>query len=156
MTVAPASHIVRIDTQYLRVLVVDNNVVNRKLLSMAIKKSPHRPSIKEANDGKQAIDLFRTFSPHLIFTDISMPIMDGLTATSRIRDLEHDQHDEPPCVIYALTGLGSSDVRLRHDSLMGKTALDGWLVKGQHGLDIITDIVDSTVKRFGLDVDNPL
>jgi CheY-like chemotaxis protein len=147
--ITPPSPVISTDQQRLRVLVVDDNVVNRKLLSLAIKKSPYKPSIKQANDGKQAIEVFRTFSPHLIFTDISMPVMDGLTATSRIRDIEHDQNPGLPCIIYALTGLGTSDVRLRLDSLMGKAALNGWLVKGQHDMQRIAEIIDSTVQRFG-------
>ena len=150
--VLPPSPIISTDRERLRVLVVDDNVVNRKLLSLAIKKSVHTPSIKQANDGQHAIEIFQTFKPHLILTDISMPVMDGLTATTRMRDLEHDQHVENPCVIYALTGLGTSDVRLRLDSLMGKAALNGWLVKGQHDLKVIADIVNSTVQRFGLNV----
>jgi CheY-like chemotaxis protein len=149
--VVPPSPIIPTDQERLRVLVVDDNVVNRKLLSLAVKKSPHMPSIKQANDGAQAIEVFRTFKPHLIFTDISMPVMDGLTSTTRIRTLEHDEHVTNPCVIYALTGLGTSDVRLRLDSLMGKAALNGWLVKGQHDLKVIADIVHSTAQRFGLD-----
>ena len=146
--VIPPSPPAPTNQERLRVLVVDDNVVNRKLLSLAVRKSPQMVSIKQANDGAQAIEVFQTFKPHLIFTDISMPVMDGLTATTRIRDLEQDQHVTNPCVIYALTGLGTSDVRLRLDSLMGKAALNGWLVKGQHDLKVIVDIVDSTAQRF--------
>lgn len=43
--------------------------------------------------------------------DISMPIMDGMTATRKIRDLEN-QHDLKRCTIIALTGLASASARL--------------------------------------------
>jgi CheY-like chemotaxis protein len=138
-------------TGRLRVLVVDDNIVNRKLLSLAIKKSPYAPVIYQAIDGENAIEMYRKIDPHLIFTDVSMPIMDGLTATSRIRELEEEKSDGTRCVIYALTGVGSNDVRLRLDSMMGKAALDGWLVKGEHDLSTIRSIISVTVERFALD-----
>jgi CheY-like chemotaxis protein len=130
----------------LRVLIVDDNHINRKLLSLAVRKSPSAPLIDEAADGQQAIDRYMTFRPHLIFTDLSMPVMDGWTATTKIRELEQEGSG-PPCIIYALTGLGSSDVRLRLDSLMGKASLNGWLVKGEHDMNVITSIVEETEKR---------
>ena len=137
-----------LDKTRLRVLVVDDNLVNRKLLSLTVKKCPCAPIIQEAADGQQAIDRYDTFRPHLIFTDVSMPVLDGLTATTKIRQLEQDRGDVPPCTIYALTGLGSSDVRLRLDSLMGKASLNGWLVKGEHDMSVITSIVEEAAKRI--------
>jgi CheY-like chemotaxis protein len=140
------THTTYSDDQRLRVLIVDDNHINRKLLSLAVRKCSSAPLIDEAADGQQAIDRYTTFRPHLIFTDVSMPVMDGLTATARIREVEQEGSG-PPCIIYALTGLGSSDVRLRLDSLMGKASLNGWLVKGEHDMSVIASIVEETAKR---------
>jgi CheY-like chemotaxis protein len=47
---------------------------------------------------------------NLIFMDISMPIMDGLQASRKIRDFERQQ-DIPPTIIVALTGAASAKSR---------------------------------------------
>ena len=53
-----------------------------------------------ANNGREAVDLFRRFQPDLIFMDISMPEMDGREAARAIRALEAGQSHVP---IVALT-----------------------------------------------------
>ncbi len=53
-----------------------------------------------ANNGREAVELFQSFKPDLIFMDISMPEMDGRQAARAIRALEDGRSHLP---IVALT-----------------------------------------------------
>jgi len=68
-----------------RILIVDDQLENQLLLSklMEIINFP----IKTANNGAQAIDLFQSWQPQLIFMDSRMPVMGGIEASRRIRQL---------------------------------------------------------------------
>ncbi|MGB3535651.1 MAG: PAS domain S-box protein [Microcoleaceae cyanobacterium] len=71
---------------YYRILVVDDNPVNCRLLVQLL--SILDLNIYQANNGKEAIEQWQTHQPHLIFMDLRMPILDGYDATQRIRQLE--------------------------------------------------------------------
>ena len=132
-------------TDKVRVLVVDDNDISRKLLLMALRKSPTKVSTAQATNGEEAVDKFRDFRPDLVLTDVSMPIMDGLTAAGHMRRAESEFDTvDAKCRIFAITGLGSSDPRLQKE---GEASLDGWLVKGEHGLDVIYKIVQETGEK---------
>ncbi len=69
----------------LRILIVDDVKTNRQLLYYILKKEGFQ--VREAEEGKQAIQLFEEWSPHIILMDHLMPAMDGLKATEKIRSL---------------------------------------------------------------------
>ncbi len=71
-----------------RILVVDDVAINRKLLSHLLINTGFE--VREAADGKEAIALWESWQPHLIWMDIRMPVMTGEEATTRIRALEKD------------------------------------------------------------------
>ena len=61
------------------------------------------------SDGKEAIDtLIKSYDKginyKIIFTDFSMPIMDGIDATKEIRSIEKDQKDAKKITIVGITG----------------------------------------------------
>ena len=66
-----------------RLLIVDDDPINRQLLVKLL--NPLGFALKEAENGQQAVDLWREWRPHLIWMDIRMPVMDGYVATRCIK-----------------------------------------------------------------------
>ena len=63
----------------LKVLVVDDDFINRKLLQTLLKKNPSVTEILEAENGSDALDkLKKEPNVNLILLDIMMPIVDGI------------------------------------------------------------------------------
>lgn len=66
-----------------RILVVDDEAINRWILKDLF--GMHGIVVDEAANGMEAVSLSHQTRYHLILMDIQMPILDGITATSRIR-----------------------------------------------------------------------
>ncbi|WP_366025328.1 PAS domain S-box protein [Microcoleus sp. PH2017_08_TRC_O_A] len=66
-----------------RLLIVDDKPLNRQLLVKLL--SPLGFLLREANNGQEAVDIFRDWEPHLIWMDMRMPVMDGYEATKQIK-----------------------------------------------------------------------
>ncbi len=69
-----------------RNLIVDDNEDNRLLLLDLLKSTGFE--VKSAENGSEAIKLFKLWHPDIIWMDIKMPIMDGFKATNEIRKLK--------------------------------------------------------------------
>lgn len=68
-----------------RVLVAEDNKVNRLLMRKFLADTP--VELTFAHDGRQALSCVADDPPDLVFMDMSMPVMGGIEATRRIRDL---------------------------------------------------------------------
>jgi PAS domain S-box-containing protein len=66
-----------------RILIVDDRSDNRQLLIKLLATFDFE--LKEASNGQEAIEVWSSFEPHLIFMDMWMPVMDGNEATKRIK-----------------------------------------------------------------------
>ncbi|KAJ7829950.1 hypothetical protein B0H13DRAFT_2434252 [Mycena leptocephala] len=113
------------DTLHLNILIVDDDPDSHGQNSNV--------TTYEAEDGIYALEIFREVHPHVVWTDISMPRMDGVTAAKEMRKIEQEQGFTPSHIV-AITGLGLSDEYIRREALLGPAALDGWLIKGQTNL----------------------
>jgi len=72
----------------LRVLLAEDNAVNRRLAEVLLRKQGH--SVAVAENGRAAVALFDREAFDLILMDVQMPEMDGLEATSAIRKREEE------------------------------------------------------------------
>ena len=86
-------------SEVLRILVVEDNEVNRMVLTEMLKRLGH--SVQTAADGASGVRYALKERFDLIFMDVSMPGMDGLEATIRIRQAYSGSHDAQICAITA-------------------------------------------------------
>src|ERR1700674_117189 len=87
------------------VLIVEDYEDTRYFMRLALEDRGYR--VCEAENGEQAIDIACREQPSAILMDISMPVLNGLTATARIR--EHYELRKVPIV--ALTAHKEMDLR---------------------------------------------
>ncbi|KAI5208588.1 hypothetical protein E4T39_01362 [Aureobasidium subglaciale] len=100
------------DSEFLKVLLVEDNSINMKLLVATMRKLK-RPYTCAAN-GLEAVTAYASSpaSYALVLMDISMPVMDGYTATEMIRNLE-SKNKWDRCTVMALTGVGDAEAKKR-------------------------------------------
>lgn len=67
-----------------RVLVVDDSVVTREVLTHLLNSDPEIRVVGQAANGAEAVELTATLRPDLVTMDLMMPGMDGMEATRRI------------------------------------------------------------------------
>jgi CheY-like chemotaxis protein len=87
---------VRKDLKDLRVLLVEDNIINQKITLLTLSKLVG--SIDTASNGKEALDKFGTSNYDLILMDIQMPVMSGLMAAEKIRALESATNSHVPII----------------------------------------------------------
>jgi CheY-like chemotaxis protein len=67
----------------IRVLLVEDAPCLRSLFSRLLRRQGY--IVREAPDGKEAIDCATEFQPQLVLTDLMMPVMDGIELIRRLR-----------------------------------------------------------------------
>jgi len=77
-----------------RILIADDNADNRLLLTKLL--APLGFELREAENGKQAVEIWEQWQPHLIWMDKRMPVLDGYKAAKRIRTRESEIRNQNP------------------------------------------------------------
>ncbi len=89
------------DSASRRILVVDDKPENRRLLVDLL--GPLGFELREAANGREAIDEHNRWAPDVILIDVRMPVVDGYEATRRIRDAERSSDPSRHSAIIALS-----------------------------------------------------
>jgi two-component system chemotaxis response regulator CheB len=94
----------------LRILIVDDSKLIRKVLREIIESDRKNSVVGEAENGKQAIEIINEIRPDVITLDINMPVMDGLTT------LKHIMINRPTPTVM-ISGLTKEGAQATFDSL---------------------------------------
>ncbi|MDR8526131.1 hybrid sensor histidine kinase/response regulator [Shewanella fidelis] len=105
------------------VLIVEDNLVNQKVASLLIKQAGFDFII--ANNGQEAFEFISTGeSIHAILMDCMMPVMDGFTATEKIRAWENDNSLQRLPIIALTASVLDQDIQKCYQS-----GMDDYLAK---------------------------
>ena len=69
----------------IRILVADDHALVRKSICALLDKQPDMEIVATAENGKEAVMLAAQTKPDVIVMDVSMPVVDGIEATEKIR-----------------------------------------------------------------------
>lgn len=92
-----------IELENANVLLVEDNLINQKIVVLSLKKLVK--NIEIANNGKEALDKFGTSRFDIILMDIQMPIMNGIVATKKIREIEASSNYHTPIIAITANAL---------------------------------------------------
>lgn len=120
----------------LRVLVVEDNPVNQRLVVAFLEEAGHAPVL--AADGREALSALERESFDLVLMDIQMPDLDGFQTTAAIRDREEATGSRIP--ILATTANATGEDRKRCLA----AGMDGYLAKPIRYEELI-ELVETTV-----------
>jgi two-component system, NarL family, response regulator LiaR len=111
----------------IRILLADDHAVVRQGLKMFLGLDPDLQVVGEAENGEEAVRMAGKIQPDVILMDLLMPVMDGVTATAKIR------HEFPDVEVIALTSI------LEDASIMGaiRAGAIGYLLKDTKAEELI-------------------
>ena len=135
-----------------RILLVDDNLVNRRVADLMLTKAGYE--VSAATDGEEALERLAHDGPFdLVLMDVHMPRLDGFAATARIRKLEDGQSLVPVIAMTASAMAGDAErcIEAGMDDYVAKpvkaqvllTAVASWLGR-KHG-DSSTPVSTTTV-----------
>ncbi|WP_297768136.1 response regulator [uncultured Roseovarius sp.] len=94
----------------MRVLAAEDNKTNRLVFSKMVQSLDI--DLTFAENGKEAVALYQSFAPDLIFMDISMPEMDGKDASRAIRQIEAKSGQHVPIVAMTAHAMNGDDTEI--------------------------------------------
>lgn len=107
-----------------KVLVVEDNELSSEILRSILESVDFE--VEQAYDGKEAIDMFSGHEPgyySVILMDAQMPVMDGLTATRFIRQMEREDAETIPIIAMTANELKADEKKSM------ESGMDGHLIK---------------------------
>ena len=119
----------------IRILLVEDKFINQKVINLLLKSLGHE--VVTANHGEHALEIYRPGNFDLILMDIQMPVMDGITATQKLKE----KYAELPPVV----GLSANAFDGDRERYMSQ-GMDDYLTKPVNGDDFIR-LVDRLWKK---------
>ncbi len=103
-----------------RILLAEDDKVNQKVLSKMLSGQGYTVTI--VNNGMEAVEAYQMNSYDIVLMDIQMPVMDGLEASKKIRELEEEKQHTPIVALtaYALQGDRERFISMGMDEYISK------------------------------------
>jgi len=120
-----------------RILVVEDDAENRLLLNSLLLQVGF--DTRQAENGEEAVVLFKQWQPHFIWMDMRMPVMDGYAATKKIREIPGGKEVK----IVAVTAHAFTE----HDEEILAAGCDG-LVRKPY---LVHEIFDTIAQHLGVE-----
>lgn len=92
----------------MKLLVVDDNPINQKLLFYSLKKEY---DVELASNGLEAVNILDGKSFDVVLMDLMMPVMDGAEATLKIRESGHHRNKYIPIILLTTNDLENERLR---------------------------------------------
>ncbi len=86
----------KVEIKHSNILLVEDNLINQKIVVLSLKEMVR--NIDLAKNGKEALEKFGTSKYDVILMDVQMPVMDGIVATKKIREIEVSTNSHTPII----------------------------------------------------------
>ena len=130
----------------LRVLLVEDSLVNQKLAATVLGKHGHDVSL--AHNGREALEVLESQAFDVVLMDIQMPEMDGLEATRAIREREQVTGDHIPIIALTAHALEADRERCLD------AGMDNFIAKPIHA-DRLLETIEATLPCLAIACDQP-
>ncbi len=124
----------------LRILLVEDNPINQRVAN-GILSEMWGHEVETASHGQEALDLLENNSFDVIFMDIQMPVMDGFTATKKIREIEQETGIHLPIIAMTANAMKGDEERCL------EAGMDGYIskpIKSEKLKEAILSVLDSS------------
>lgn len=115
-----------------RVIIVDNEAAFRKGLKTILLNIGEVEVVAEAANGEEFLNLLGAITADVVFMDLKMPVMDGIEATTRAKQL---------CPELTIIGFSSYENEDYINKMMAAGA-NGYLLKSNDNYDLLTQIMN--------------
>lgn len=117
-----------------RVIIVDDNENFRKGLKAVLHNMEQAEVLAEASNGKEFLEILNVYDPEVVFMDVKMPLIDGISATKEAKKLR------PGLIIYAFSSYENEDYK----KSMMEAGANGYLCKSKDNYELIYKIITKT------------
>jgi signal transduction histidine kinase/CheY-like chemotaxis protein/tetratricopeptide (TPR) repeat protein len=122
-----------VETVY-RVLVVDDNVINQKILCRLLRTRGYHCDV--ASNGVEALQVLTMAQYDIVLMDIEMPVMNGIDCTKRVREMESERHVKIPLPIVGVSGNSRDEIL----SVVMDAGMQGYVTKPYMSTEIYTTV----------------